>query len=79
MEHLGMGDIFHQIAEVPRGLVPVRGPSGSGRCTTLAAMMDCINDTKYEHILTIEDPIKSPPEQEMFGESARSAPGYAWL
>ena len=58
MEHLGMGDIFHQIAEVPRGLVPVRGPSGSGRSTTLAAMMDYINDTKYEHILTIEDPIE---------------------
>lgn len=57
MEQLGMGDIFRQIAEVPRGLVAV-GPTGSGKSTTLAAMMDYINDTKYEHILTIEDPIE---------------------
>ena len=58
MEQLGMGDIFRQIAEVPRGLVAVTGPTGSGKSTTLAAMMDYINDTKYEHILTIEDPIE---------------------
>ena len=58
MEDLGMGDIFHQSAEFPRGLVPVRGPTGSSRSTTLAATMDYINDTKYEHILTIEDPIE---------------------
>jgi len=58
MEQLGMGQIFRQIADVPRGLVVVTGPTGSGKSTTLAAMVDYINDTKYEHILTIEDPIE---------------------
>lgn len=58
MEELGMGDVFKQIADVPRGLVVVTGPTGSGKSTTLAAMVDYINDAKYEHILTIEDPIE---------------------
>jgi twitching motility protein PilT len=58
MEQLGMGEIFRNIADVPRGLVVVTGPTGSGKSTTLAAMVDYINDTKYEHILTIEDPIE---------------------
>ena len=58
MEQLGMGDIFRQISDVPRGLVAVTGPIGSGKSTTLAAMMDYVNDTRYEHILTIEDPIE---------------------
>ncbi len=58
MEQLGMGEIFRKIATVPRGLVCVTGPTGSGKSTTLAAMIDYINDTKYEHILTIEDPIE---------------------
>jgi len=58
MEQLGMGDIFRQISDVPRGLVAVTGPTGSGKSTTLAAMMDYVNDTRYEHILTIEDPIE---------------------
>ena len=58
MEQLGMGEIFRKISDVPRGLVVVTGPTGSGKSTTLAAMVDYINDTKYEHILTIEDPIE---------------------
>lgn len=58
MEDLGMGQVFRDIAMVPRGLVLVTGPTGSGKSTTLAAMMDYINDNKYEHILTIEDPIE---------------------
>lgn len=58
MDQLGMGKIFEQIASFPRGLVVVTGPTGSGKSTTLAAMMDYINDTRYEHILTIEDPIE---------------------
>lgn len=58
MEQLGMGEIFRTISDVPRGLVLVTGPTGSGKSTTLAAMVDYINDTKYEHILTIEDPIE---------------------
>jgi len=58
MEDLGMGQVFKDIASVPRGLVLVTGPTGSGKSTTLAAMMDYINETRYEHILTIEDPIE---------------------
>ena len=58
MEALGMGQIFKEMAMVPRGLVLVTGPTGSGKSTTLAAMVDYINDTKYDHILTVEDPIE---------------------
>lgn len=58
MEELGMGQVFRDIAATPRGLILVTGPTGSGKSTTLAAMMDYINETKYEHILTIEDPIE---------------------
>ncbi|PCH62205.1 MAG: twitching motility protein PilT [SAR86 cluster bacterium] len=58
MEELGMGDIFRKISDVPRGLVLVTGPTGSGKSTTLAAMVDYINNARYEHILTIEDPIE---------------------
>jgi len=58
MEDLGMGQVFRTISLLPRGLVLVTGPTGSGKSTTLAAMIDFINDSKYEHILTIEDPIE---------------------
>jgi twitching motility protein PilT len=50
--------IFKQIAEYPRGLVLVTGPTGSGKSTTLAAMVDYINENRSDHILTIEDPIE---------------------
>lgn len=49
---------FVDIINVPRGLVLVTGPTGSGKSTTLAAMLDHINDNRHEHILTIEDPIE---------------------
>ena len=58
MDDLGMGQVFKDVAGTPRGLVLVTGPTGSGKSTTLAAMIDYINDNKYEHILTIEDPIE---------------------
>jgi twitching motility protein PilT len=58
MEELGMGEVFKEISRIPRGLILVTGPTGSGKSTTLAAMIDYINDNKYEHILTIEDPIE---------------------
>ena len=58
MEDLGQGQVFKDICEFPRGLVLVTGPTGSGKSTTLAAMLDYINETRYEHILTIEDPIE---------------------
>ena len=58
MEDLGMGEVFKKITDVPRGLVLVTGPTGSGKSTTLAAMLDYLNSNKYHHILTIEDPIE---------------------
>ena len=58
LEKLGLPDIVKQIAEKPRGLVLVTGPTGSGKSTTLAAMVDYINRTRAEHILTIEDPVE---------------------
>jgi twitching motility protein PilT len=58
MEDLGMGQVFKDISETPRGLITVTGPTGSGKSTTLAAMMDYINGSRYQHILTVEDPIE---------------------
>lgn len=57
-EQLGLPEIVRQTAEKPRGLILVTGPTGSGKSTTLAAMIDYINSTRPEHILTIEDPIE---------------------
>ncbi|MFC3152023.1 type IV pilus twitching motility protein PilT [Litoribrevibacter euphylliae] len=58
MEDLGMGEVFRRVADQPRGLCLVTGPTGSGKSTTLAAMLDYLNESKYKHILTIEDPIE---------------------
>jgi twitching motility protein PilT len=58
LEQLGMGDIFRKVSLLPRGLVLVTGPTGSGKSTSLAAMVDYINENRYDHILTIEDPIE---------------------
>jgi twitching motility protein PilT len=58
LEELGAPKIFQSIAEYPRGLVLVTGPTGSGKSTTLASMVDYKNDREYGHILTVEDPIE---------------------
>ncbi|MDE0177079.1 MAG: ATPase, T2SS/T4P/T4SS family, partial [Gammaproteobacteria bacterium] len=58
LQDLGLGPTFQQIAQAPRGLVLVTGPTGSGKSTTLAAMIDHVNRTRRGHILTIEDPIE---------------------
>jgi len=55
---LGLPPVLATLADRPRGLVLVTGPTGSGKSTTLAAMLDKINSERYEHILTIEDPIE---------------------
>lgn len=87
MEDLGLGDVFRKIADVPRGLVLVTGPTGSGKSTTLAALIDYLNANKFQHILTIEDPIEFVHEPKKclinqrevhrdthgFGEALRSA------
>ncbi len=58
LEELGAPSIFKDIADTPRGVVLVTGPTGSGKSTTLAGMVDHKNDTEYGHILTVEDPIE---------------------
>ena len=57
-EELGLPAVIAKLAERPRGLVLVTGPTGSGKSTTLAAMIDKINKERHDHILTIEDPIE---------------------
>ena len=58
LESLGMPQIVRDMAALPRGIVLVTGPTGSGKSTTLAALIDEINRTRDDHILTIEDPIE---------------------
>ncbi len=55
---LGLPDIINELVKKPRGLIVVTGPTGSGKSTTLAAMVDRINEERYDHIITIEDPIE---------------------
>jgi twitching motility protein PilT len=57
-EDLGLPPVLAKLAERPRGLVLVTGPTGSGKSTTLAAMLNKINQERHDHILTIEDPIE---------------------
>ena len=58
LEQLNAPKIFAEIAKYPRGLVLVTGPTGSGKSTTLAAMVNDVNENEYGHILTVEDPIE---------------------
>ena len=55
---LGLPDVVTSLCEKPRGLILVTGPTGSGKSTTLAAMLDKVNQERREHIVTIEDPIE---------------------
>jgi twitching motility protein PilT len=57
-KELGLPDVVSSLCERPRGLILVTGPTGSGKSTTLASMIDKINAERHEHILTIEDPIE---------------------
>lgn len=78
-ETLGLPPVVRKITEKPRGLILVTGPTGSGKSTTLASMIDYINDNRNEHILTIEDPVefvhkskKSVVHQRELGQDTRS-------
>jgi len=55
---LGLPDVVNELVKKPRGLILCTGPTGSGKSTTLAAMIDRINSERYEHIITVEDPIE---------------------
>ncbi|MEE8328540.1 MAG: type IV pilus twitching motility protein PilT [Thermodesulfovibrionia bacterium] len=57
-KELGLPDIVVELTNKPRGLILVTGPTGCGKSTTLATMIDRINEERYEHIITIEDPIE---------------------
>lgn len=79
MDTLNLPDIVREISEKPRGLVLVTGPTGSGKSTTLASMINNINSTRAEHIITVEDPIeflyepiKSVIHQRQVGEDTKS-------
>lgn len=78
-ESLGLPEVIRTISNRPRGLILVTGPTGSGKSTTLAAMIDYINSSRTEHILTMEDPIefvhtskKSIVHQRELGQDTRS-------
>lgn len=78
-EKLGVPEIMRELAERPRGMILVTGQTGSGKTTTLAAILDLINRTRAEHILTVEDPIeyvfpnvKSLFHQRQKGEDTKS-------
>ncbi len=58
IDDLGLPAVVHDLVRKPRGLVLVTGPTGSGKSTSLAAMIDVINETRDEHIMTVEDPIE---------------------
>ncbi|MGB0889207.1 MAG: type IV pilus twitching motility protein PilT, partial [Solirubrobacterales bacterium] len=58
IEDLGLPPVLHEFADKPRGLVLVTGPTGSGKSTSLAAVINEINEARHDHILTIEDPIE---------------------
>jgi twitching motility protein PilT len=87
LEELGLPGSLHALTEKPRGIVLVTGPTGSGKSTTLAAIVDEINRSRSEHILTIEDPIEFihkhkrcivnqrevGPDTVSFGEALRAA------
>ncbi len=58
LDQLGLPKTMHELTRKPRGFVIITGPTGSGKSTTLASMIDEINETREEHIMTIEDPIE---------------------
>jgi twitching motility protein PilT len=58
LSDLGVPDALYRLCDLPRGLVLVTGPTGSGKSTTLAGIIDVINQTRHDHILTVEDPIE---------------------
>jgi len=67
---LGMPPVVNTFADFPRGLVLVTGPTGSGKSTTLAALVDKINSERSQHIITIEDPIEFTQVEKISGSSA---------
>ena len=65
MEMLGLPSVLRELADKPRGMILVTGPTGSGKSTTLASMIDYINANRPEHIITIEDPVEYVYDRKM--------------
>jgi twitching motility protein PilT len=65
LEMLGLPSVLNELADKPRGLILVTGPTGSGKSTTLAAMIDYINSNRPDHIITIEDPVEYMYEEKL--------------
>ena len=68
---LGLPDVIHRLALEPRGLLLVTGPTGSGKTTTLAAMVDAVNEARAVHVLTLEDPIEMVHQDKMASVNQR--------
>ena len=78
LEQLQMPKVLRELADQPRGLILVTGPTGSGKSTTLSAMIDYINKNRSEHIITIEDPVEYVYESGMSViHRSHSRPGTA--
>ena len=81
IEELGLPHVIKQLAEAPNGIIIVTGPTGSGKTTTLAAVVDYINKTQAKHVITIEDPIEYiyPHNMAMIHqrELGKDTPSYA--
>src|SRR5438445_1603857 len=81
LEELGLPPVVAQLASLPRGLILVTGPTGSGKSTALAAIIDLINSTYAKHIVTIEDPVEFVHADELsrveHHEVGRDTPSFA--
>src|SRR6202020_3564115 len=78
LDDLGAPKIFRDLCMLPRGLVLVPGPTGSGKSTTLAGMVNHCNDNRPDHIITIEDPIEFVHESKRCLVNHRDVPRDTW-
>jgi len=80
LEDLGLPEICHQFVKIRQGLVLVTGPTGHGKSTTLASMINLINQNKGAHIITIEDPIEYvyPPAQSIVSQREMHGDTHSW-
>ena len=80
IEELGLPAQVEDFARLPRGLVLVTGPTGSGKSTTLASLVDIVNGEKDVHIMTVEDPIEFlHRHKSVHRQSARGRPRHAFV
>lgn len=80
IEELGLPEVLHNFVKLRQGLVLVTGPTGQGKSTTLAAMIDRINQTKASHIVTIEDPVEYvyPPAMSVVSQREMHGDTHSW-